>query len=203
MEAAPKGHSKSGRKAAPLVWQEMGYCLSRWPAGIPQVLPGRGKCPCVSLFFPLPSPGGVGAAAHAGGGAVVAPLVFPPWIFPCFPRFPGLWWRDEAVGVLGMVGHHVGLLKGRAVDGELWEGGEQSSRSWDSLMGRRGEGHPKNLGGPVPPPADQMSLCCPCGGIVPKSRSRISPEAGGMGRRVRDLSISRIPKLLLCWDLIS
>lgn len=87
-EAAPKGHSKSGRKG-----KRPRSSGRRWAIvcpGIPQVLPGRGKISVSwSLFFPPSSPRGCRAAARAG----VAPLVFPPWVFPCF----GIWSWDEVV----------------------------------------------------------------------------------------------------------
>lgn len=57
------------QESSPLVWQEMGYCLSQWPAGIPRALLGRRKRPCVSYFSlcPLSLSGVPGAADTARG----------------------------------------------------------------------------------------------------------------------------------------
>lgn len=68
------------QESGPLVWQEMGYCLSQWPAGIPQDLLGRRKRPCVSFFSLCPLSLSLGGARglrmlHVAGACTVVPAL--------------------------------------------------------------------------------------------------------------------------------
>lgn len=52
--------------------------------------------------------------------------------------------------IFGMIGHHVGLRKGRVVDGQFWEGGEQKFQELGQPDGQEREGSSPNLGRPGP-----------------------------------------------------
>lgn len=110
------------QESGPLVWQEMGYCLSQWPAGIPRALLGRRKRPCVSYFFLCPFSrrcrGGGLQTLHVAGACTavglrrpgscrrccvycygVFPLGFLPCVFlPGLGWLPGPWRQDAAAG---------------------------------------------------------------------------------------------------------
>lgn len=79
LERAPKGHSKSGRKAARSSGRRRGYCLCRWPEGFLGPVWKEKTCAWFFFFSLCPLPRGCWEHKRGGGDARLLPVVPSRW----------------------------------------------------------------------------------------------------------------------------